>query len=151
MLAVASALLGAAPTALAGHCPPIDNPDPVPGQNTDYCHTPKPTPEPPPTPEPTVAPTTAPATQAPAPRPIIRRSNPAPTLVPLEIESSPEATIEVPGAVFEDVDDQALDTKNAASATAWVVAFILGLLLGFLIGRASWGLNRRKRSKQIFG
>ena len=35
--------------ALADHCPPIDNPDPIPGQNTTYCHTPKPTEEPEPT------------------------------------------------------------------------------------------------------
>jgi hypothetical protein len=71
--------------------------------------------------------------------------------VPLDIETTPEATVEVPGPAFNDIEEQPLETEEAASATTWIVAFIIGMLVGFLIGRASWGFSRRKRRQQIFG
>src|SRR5687768_14808571 len=89
LAAVTSVLLGSVllvpGVAHADHCQPIDNPDPIPGQNRDYCHTPEPTDEPDPTatPRPTAAPTQAPpaATRRPA-APVTRnRNTPAPTVI----------------------------------------------------------------------
>jgi hypothetical protein len=47
-------------------------------------------------------------------------------------------------------DDQAIETEQTASASSWIFGFIVGLIVGGLVGRASWGL-RRKRRQQIFG
>jgi hypothetical protein len=158
--AVAFLLLGAwffAPGAAhAGHCPPIDNPDPVPGQNTTYCHTPKPTPSRS-TPEPTVAPTAAPTsarTSAPAPPVVSRtsapRTTPAPSPFDIEVpDENPRPTIIV-DPLDGEADFNVEDGAMAASASSWLFGFIVGLLIGGLIGRASWGLRRRRR-QQIFG
>lgn len=156
--AVASVLIGTiflVPVAAhADHCEPIDNPDPIPGQNRDWCHTAKPEPSPDPTatPAPTAAPTPAPpaATRRPAapvtrttPRPTVIDNVEVPTTEPL---GTPEIIVEGPIA-----DDQPLDVAEpSASASSWIFGFIVGLLVGGFAGRASWGLRRRRR-QQIFG
>lgn len=149
-------------SAVADHCPPIDNPDPIPGQNTEYCHspTPAPTPQPTPAPEPTEAPppeeTPPPAapeaTAAPA-APTTPRSV-EPTPFPIEVEPSGEPEVVVPGAVFEDLEEGSLTddaTEPAASGMQLTFVFLAGLIIGALLGRASWGLSRRRRRQQIFG
>jgi membrane associated rhomboid family serine protease len=40
--------------------------------------------------------------------------------------------------------------EPSASASSWIFGFIVGLLIGGFVGRASWGL-RRKRRQGIFG
>lgn len=156
-LAIALSVTVGAP-AVADHCPPIDNPDPIPGQNREYCHTPTPapTPKPTPTPEPTEAPpeeTPAPeATPAPA-APTTPRSV-APTPFPIEVEPSGSPEVMVPGAVFEDLDEGSLiddTTEPTASGMQLTLVFLAGLIIGALLGRASWGLSRRRRRQQIFG
>jgi hypothetical protein len=75
--------------------------------------------------------------------------------------TTPASTIEVPAAETTDLstpeivvepidDDQALESEPAASASSWIFGFIVGLVIGGIIGRASWGIRRRKR-QQIFG
>lgn len=154
-LAATLAFWGGAGWARADHCPPIDNPDPVPGQNTEYCHTPQPTAAPKtpkPTAKPTTAPTSAPRTAAPAPQGPTRTSSPAtPAATPFEIEvpEEPAATTEI----VVDPLDEATDFEageQAASASSWIFGFIVGLLVGGLLGRMSWGIRRRRR-QQIFG
>ncbi len=154
--AVASILLGTVFLVLAAahadHCEPIDNPEPIPGQNTDWCHTAKPGPSPDPTdtPSPTAAPTQAPpaATRRPAP---VTRTTPRPTVIDnVEVPTTdplgtPEIIVEGPIA-----DDQPLEVEPQASASSWIFGFIVGLLVGGFAGRASWGLRRRRR-QQIFG
>lgn len=162
-----AALLSAPTAALADHCPPIDNPDPVPGSNTTYCHTPRPTPRPA-TPAPTAAPATpaptaAPASRAPAPvapAAPTRTANPAtgntPEPTPFDIEvpededalATPEIIVD--GPLDATTDFEVGDAEEAASASTWIFGFIVGFIIGGLIGRASWGLKRRRR-QQIFG
>lgn len=149
--------------ASADHCPPIDNPDPIPGQNTTYCHTPQPTEEPPDTPEPreTPEPTAAP-TARPAPtlvpqgpvatsRPRIVQSTPEST--PFEVEVPEENALETPEIVVDgplEGDTNFEVAEPTASVSSWLFGFIFGFIIGGLVGRASWGL-RRKRRQQIFG
>lgn len=147
--------------ARSDHCPPIDNPDPIPGQNTTYCHTPKPTetPEPRETPDPTTRPpaiTPAP-TRAPAPAPartrgpVIVESTPEST--PFELEVPEENALETPEIVVEgplEGDTNFEVAEPTASVSSWIFGFIFGFIIGGLVGRASWGL-RRKRRQQIFG
>ena len=151
--------------ARADHCPPIDNPDPVPGQNTSYCHTPKPTPKPK-TPAPTTAATAAPATPAPTRAPVTggttrtsspSRNTPEPTPFDIEVPEDEEDALATPEIIVEggiddpgeafDVDDPA---EGAANASTWIFGFIVGFIIGGLFGRASWGM-RRRRKQQIFG
>ena len=161
LLSLATLLALPAP-ARSDHCPPIDNPDPIPGQNTTYCHTPKPTEEPedPETPEPTArppaataAPTRAPAPAAPAPtrRPVIVESTPEST--PFELEVPEENALETPEIVVDgplEGDTNFEVAEPTASVSSWIFGFIFGFIIGGLVGRASWGL-RRKRRQQIFG
>jgi hypothetical protein len=153
-------LLVASSSARADHCKPIDNPPPVGGENRDYCHTPKPTTAPktpPPTAAPTPAPTSAP-TRAPT-RPVApvrtnsggTSSTPAPT-VDLEIpEENPLATPQIiVDGPLEGGENFSVEADQAGQASSWIFGFIVGLLVGGLIGRASWGLRRRRR-QQIFG
>jgi hypothetical protein len=155
---VAAATLLWAPSALADHCPPIDNPDPIPGNNTTYCHTPRPADTPDPTPKatakPTTAPTAAPRTAAPGPvgpaRTSSGASTPAPTPFDIEVPDEPTATTEI---VIEPDTIQGLDVdegEQAGTASTWIFGFLVGLVIGALIGRASWGVRRRRR-QQIFG
>lgn len=135
-----------------------------PGLDDDWCHTPpgqeppddpEPSPETPqPTVAPTPAPTPAPATPAPTrrPAPPVTRTTPAPTVIDdVEVPTTeplgtPEIIVEGPIA-----DDQPLDVAEpSASASSWIFGFIVGLLIGGFVGRASWGLRRRRR-QQIFG
>lgn len=151
LFAGVSALLLVAPgRAHATHCPPdhLDHPKGVPD---DYpCPEPG-TPKPEPTPEPTPVPTAAP-TQAPAPAPApVRRSTPRPTASPIEVTPQESIEVDVPGAVFDDLPEEALETEPSASATMWIFGFIVGFLIGAIVGRASWGLGRRRRRQQIFG
>lgn len=124
-----------------------------PGLEPPYCGSPPPpppstpTPEPTPTPVPTAAPTQAPA---PAPAPV-RRSTPRPTASPIEVTPQESIEVDVPGAVFDDLPEEALETEPSASATVWIFGFIVGFLIGAIVGRASWGLGRRRRRQQIFG
>jgi hypothetical protein len=155
VLLLLGALLFAPTLARADHCPPIDNPDPVPGQNREWCHTPKPTPKPPEpeTPAPTVAPTQAPA---PAPRlPVTTRqpvSTPDTTPFPVEVDTTadPGATPEIVVTGPVDGAQAPLEVENTASASSWIFGFIVGFIIGGLAGRASWGLRKRRR-QQIFG
>jgi membrane associated rhomboid family serine protease len=58
---------------------------------------------------------------------------------------TPEIIVEGP------IADEPLDiAEPSASASSWIFGFIVGLIIGGFIGRASWGLRRRRR-QQIFG
>lgn len=156
---LSSSALFVAPAALADHCEPIDNPDPIPGQNTTWCHTPKATPEPEPseTPEPTAKPETpAPATRAPVrTQPPLVRTNPStPASTPFDLTEVPTSD---PLATPQIVVDGPLDDQTnfevaepAAGVSSWIFGFIFGFIVGGLVGRASWGLRKRRR-QQIFG
>jgi hypothetical protein len=153
----ASALLGA-PSALADHCPPIDNPDPIPGSNTNYCHTPRPTQKPPATATPKAtakpAPTAAPATNPPVtrpstPRPAAPVSTTDPEETPFEIEV-PDGNDQIEVTVDEPISPGLDVVEPAGGASNWIFGFIVGFIVGGLAGRASWGLRRRRR-QQIFG
>ncbi len=149
-LVVLASLTFEASVARADHCPPIDNPPPLTGQNTTYCHTPKPTTAPE-TPAPTPAPTTAP-TSRPAPaatrRPVVRQ--PAST-ASVEVPAAETTGLSSPEIVVEQLEQAQNDEiENAASASSWIFGFIVGLVIGGIIGRASWGIRRRRR-QQIFG
>jgi hypothetical protein len=158
------ALFGVGGSALADHCEPIDNPDPIPGQNTTYCHTPKPEKTPKPTEEPDETPaatakaTTAPATSRPIAPAATRRpvTNTSPTQTPFDIdgvEVPEENALETPQIVVEgplDDEEQFDVAEPTAGVSSWIFGFIFGFIVGGLVGRASWGLRRRRR-QQIFG
>lgn len=158
LLSLVASFAGLATPAVADHCPPIDNPEPVPGQNTTYCHTPKPT-QAPPTPKPTAKPTTPPATAAPrtaGPGPITGPtrtstavSTPEPTPFDIEVPDEPLATTEI---IVDPIDDttEFEAGEQAGSASNWIFGFIVGFFLGGVVGRMSWGIRRRRR-QQIFG
>jgi outer membrane biosynthesis protein TonB len=115
---------------------------------------------PPKTPTPTVKPTTKPATPAPThhyvPPPVnntttVDNSTPEPTAFPVEVTSpSPAATTVIETQTLPGDTTTNLQTKDAASASSWIFGFAVGVLIGFLVGRASWGIKRRRR-QQIFG
>lgn len=157
-----AAFVATATSASADHCPPIDNPDPIPGQNTTYCHTPEATeePEPPETPKPTVRPTAAPPAPTRRPvapttqRPIVRTNPTTPAPTPFDLTEVPtEDPLATPQIV---VDGPLEDGTNfevaepAAGVSSWIFGFIFGFIIGGFVGRASWGLRKRRR-QQIFG
>ena len=114
--------------------------------------TPRPTPKP--TPKPTQAPTQAPATRRPVYVPPVSNTTPtdAPAS-PLEVGTPvPTAEVTVPGPAFNTLPSAPIDqVQNSASLTTWIFGFIAGFLIGALVGRASWGVSRRRRRQQIFG
>jgi hypothetical protein len=159
MLLSSSALFAGATAARADHCPPIDNPDPIPGQNTTYCHTPKPaeTPEPTDKPDVTAKPTTAPpATQRPVTRtqpPVVRTNPSTPAPTPFDLEVPKEDPLATPQIVVDGPLDDPTNFEVAeptAGVSSWIFGFIFGFLVGGFVGRASWGLRKRRR-QQIFG
>ena len=160
MLLSSSALLVTASGALADHCEPIDNPDPIPGQNTTYCHTPKPTEEPDPTDTPKPAETAKPSTPAPtvrpAPRtqaPVVRTNTNTPEPTPFDLEVPQEDPLATPQIVVDGpLDDQTNFevAEPTAGVSSWIFGFIFGFIVGGFVGRASWGLRKRRR-QQIFG
>lgn len=142
------------------------------------CLTPAPTVRP--TPVPTAPPTQpppAPATARPStPRPATPRpkrptstpvpgavnsstpdpaliADPNPTLDPLlGAEATPEVVVSVPVDTTPKPQEAKLAVKgssNGGSASNWAFFFV-GMVLGGLVGRASWGLKRRKK-QQLFG
>lgn len=125
------------------------------------CPTFPPQPTPKATPKPSATPAGTPVkTAAPTSHPVVTHrptgggthvSTPEPT--PFEVEvptTEPNATPEivVPGAI--DNPQDTLKVQDSASASSWIFGFIVGLIVGGLIGRASWGLRKRRRN-QIFG
>jgi hypothetical protein len=162
MLLSSSALFMTATAAMAEHCPPIDNPDPIPGQNTTYCHTPKPaeTPEPTEKPDPTAEPTIAPApapTRRPATPtqgPVVRTNPSTPEPTPFDLEVPKEDALATPQIVvdgpLDDVTNFEVDATPAAGIYSGIFWFVFGFLIGGFVGRASWGLRKRRR-QQIFG
>jgi hypothetical protein len=79
-------------------------------------------------------------------------STPAPTAIDnVEVPTDqPAGTPEiiVQGPIGE---DKPLDVAEpSASASSWIFGFIVGIIVGAFIGRASWGLQKRRRN-QIFG
>ncbi|MEX0874312.1 MAG: hypothetical protein WD646_13280 [Actinomycetota bacterium] len=152
LLFALAALPVAAGTARADHCKPIDNPPPLEGQNTTYCHTPKPTatPKATPSPAPTPAPTSAPAPAA-TRRPV-SATTAAPVQQEVEVPAGDTGPLGTPEILVDAIDpgDENFETEPSASASSWIFGFIVGLIVGGLAGRASWGL-RRKRRQQIFG
>jgi hypothetical protein len=152
--------------ARADHCAPRENPKPIPGYNTTYCHTPEPTAKPK-TPTPTTAPTAAPSTPAPTRAPVTdgggstrtsspaRNNTPEPTPFDIEVPEDEDA-LATPEIIVDGIDDpgEAFDVEDpaegAASASTWIFGFIVGFIIGGLFGRASWGM-RRRRKQQIFG
>jgi len=160
LLALAVALTAFAATpAWADHCAPQPAPPPI-DEDVWWCHTPAPTAKPKPTPKPKPA-TPTPQPQAPAPAPArttprptfsVTTSTPSPTPDVIDLDDEGPEII-VPGPVIDDSDDgQALeDTEPASSGgSLWVVTLFIGLIIGGLLGRASWGIQRKKR-QQIFG
>jgi hypothetical protein len=158
LVPIASAVfaLAGGGAAYADHCPPIDNPDPLPGQNTEYCHTPTPTEKPKSTatPKPTTKPTSAPVATRP---PVVSRptaTQPAtaaePTDTPFEIEV-PDGDDPIEVTIDDGVPQGLpLEAEQAGGVSNWIFGFIVGFIVGGLAGRASWGLRRRRR-QQIFG
>jgi hypothetical protein len=156
LMAVVSVLLGtlllAPGPAHADHCNPRPAPKPI-NEDRWWCHTPPPSTAPPETPEPTVTaapePTSAPgATRRP---PVNRVRTPAPAIDSIEVPT--EAPLATPEIIVEGPiqEEQPLDVAApSASASSWIFGFIVGMIVGGFIGRASWGL-RRKRRQQIFG
>jgi hypothetical protein len=152
LFAVVAALVAVPAVALAGcasdptSCMPSPPPPPPP--------TPKPTPAP--TPKPTAKPvaTQAPTrTFAPPVSQVTAAPTDQPTQAPLDL-STPAATAEVtvPGPAFNTLPSAPIDqVHNSASLTTWIFGFIAGFLIGALVGRASWGVSRRRRRQQIFG
>lgn len=149
-------------SAFANHCPPIDNPDPIPGQNTDYCHTPTPTEKPDRTPKPsptvdsgataTPAPRTASPQRTFAPAPRTTANTPEPTAFDIEVPeedalATPQILVEGP---LDDPSTFEVDAETTGSISNWIFGFVLGLIVGLFVGRASWGIKRRRR-QQIFG
>jgi hypothetical protein len=64
----------------------------------------------------------------------------------------PSANITVPGPAFNNLPSAPIDqVHSSASLTTWIFGFIAGFLIGALVGRASWGVSRRRRKSQIFG
>jgi hypothetical protein len=80
-------------------------------------------------------------------------TTPEPTPFPVEVTSpSPDANTQIvvePDKLGSDQTSN-LNAENSASASSWIFGFIVGLIIGGLIGRASWGIRRRRR-QQIFG
>lgn len=162
LLAVVIVFTGAgfAPSlALATHCPPEHYPHP-PAVPDDYPCGPSGTQRPPsPTPTPKPAtPTPAPTTQqtaSPTRRPTTsttRSTTPAPTAID-DVEVPTQNPLATPEIIVDGpiADDQPLDVAEpSASASSWIFGFIVGLVVGGFVGRASWGLRRRRR-QQIFG
>ncbi|HVE92191.1 MAG TPA: hypothetical protein VNE62_07825 [Actinomycetota bacterium] len=164
-----------APPVSASHCGPVQQAKDPAGcaHQTTRPSTPRPaTPAPS---QPAVTPRTTPliigrSTPAPA-----RRTTPRPTRRPTSgstatdapvddttVEPLPEETPAVdlsatPEIVFEaeqtpspTPESVALQQSKSGDGGSVGVAFILGLVIGGLIGRASWGIRRRKK-QQIFG
>ena len=119
-----------------------------------------------PTPKPTPKPTTAPAKTAAAPTqqptsvaPVTNNQstsssgNSAPTQAPVDLSTpAPTAEVTVPGPAFNTLPSAPIDqVHSSASLTTWIFGFIAGFLIGALVGRASWGVSRRRRRQQIFG
>ena len=149
---VAFAALALTPAADATHCPPDHLPHPKGVPDNYPCPDPNPEPtEPPATAAPTPAPTAAP-TSRPAPaatrRPVVRQ--PAST-ASVEVPAAETTDLSTPEIVVEPLEQAQNDEiENAASASSWIFGFIVGLIIGGIIGRASWGIRRRRR-QQIFG
>jgi len=149
LFALVAALVGAPAVAFAGcasdptSCMPTPPPPPPP--------TPKPKPTPAPTPKPVQA-TPAPTHHYVAPA---QDTTPTqePTTAPVEVGTpAPTAEVTVPGPAFNTLPSAPIDqVRNSASLTTWFFGFIAGLLVGLLVGRASWGISRRRRRQQIFG
>lgn len=161
-----AALLGAAITfagvtiatvkpVFANHC------DNLAGLPNDWCHssTPKPTSPPQPTlaPPPTQAPPSQP-TAAPRPRQPVRSSAPGepivaqPSIDPAQQDplGTPEIVVTEPLATPESESiELAQDAPGGTGPAHWAF-FVVGLVVGGLIGRASWGLQRKRRSN-LFG
>jgi hypothetical protein len=153
LFAAVVALLWTPVTALAGCAtdPTSCMPSPPPPTATPRA-TPKPSAKP--TAKP-AAPTAAPSTHY-VPPPVSQTTSndqPSSTLAPVEVTSpAPTAEVTVPGPAFNTLPSAPIDTvHNSASLTTWFFGFIAGGLVGFLIGRASWGISRRRRRQQIFG
>jgi hypothetical protein len=126
-----------------GDCtpPPGGSPAPTP----DHTPTPKPaTPKPAPTAVRTASPTQRPRTGT-------TSRTPAPTAIDnVEVPTvAPNATPEI---IVSPIDEEEpLDVAEpSASASSWIFGFVVGLVVGGFVGRASWGLRRRRR-QQIFG
>jgi hypothetical protein len=81
-------------------------------------------------------------------------STPQPTPTDIEVpeDEQPLATMEivVDGPIDDTTNFDVGDPEQTASAGAWIFGFLVGFLVGGLLGRASWGLRRRRR-QQIFG
>jgi hypothetical protein len=136
----------------------------VPEPMCDPGYTPPPYQTPPPTPKPTPKPTARPTvkpiqtsaptrTFAPPVSQVTAAPTDQPTQAPLDL-STPAATAEVtvPGPAFNTLPSAPIDqVHNSASLTTWIFGFIAGFLIGALVGRASWGVSRRRRRQQIFG
>jgi len=145
----------------ATHCPPDHPPHPKGIPDNYPCPQPAtPTPKPTATPAPTAVPTKAPTT--PAPTHHVTTGGGTGTTTPVStVEPSP-FNIEVPNTKANATPQILVDPLNgtsnfnvdsgtqAASASSWIFGFIVGLIVGGLIGRASWGLRKRRR-QQIFG
>jgi len=151
LFALVAALFCAPAVALAGCAtdPTSCMPSPPPPTATPRA-TPKPTAKP--TAKPTSKPVT---TQQPYVPPPVSQTSPTdePTTAPVEVTSpAPTAEVTVPGPAFNTLPSAPIDqVHNSASLTTWFFGFIAGGLVGFLIGRASWGISRRRRRQQIFG
>jgi len=150
VMIAAFGLLAAGPAAFAGCASDPTAPGclPTPPPGTPTPATPAPTTRP--------APTKTPSATHHTVAPPVQQTVPTdqPTQAPVELASPvPSANITVPGPAFNNLPSGApLDTvHSSASLTTWIFGFIAGFLIGALVGRASWGVSRRRRKSQIFG
>jgi hypothetical protein len=132
------------------------NYDPGPAPTTPKPATPKPsTPKPTTRPVATRRPSTSTTTTQPRTTSAPSSVTGAPLETPFDLDVGPIGTPEivVQGPVIEDdsSDDQPLEAERAAAGGgAFWIGLLIGLVIGGLVGRASWGLQRRRR-QQIFG
>jgi len=67
-----------------------------------------------------------------------------------DIDATPEIVFEAEESPSPTPDSVELKQSRSDAGGSVGFAFILGLVIGGLLGRASWGLRRRKK-QQIFG
>ena len=79
------------------------------------------------------------------------RTTPVPTVTNTVEVPTPDAAATPEILVDGPIADEPLDVAEPSnSASSWIFGFIVGLIVGGFIGRASWGIRRRRR-QQIFG
>jgi hypothetical protein len=160
LLAVTVIALVAFAPAIAAHAdctnpmdPDFGNCSPPPGGTAPPVKTAAPTPKATtkPAPKSTPAPTHHVYVPPPANNTTVDNSTPEPTPFEVQVTSpTPAATTVIETQTLPGTDEKTLEAQNASSSSGLIIGLLVGLVIGFLLGRASWGIKRRRR-QQIFG